>query len=147
MQEDSTASRPISYSRCRMALSKAAVRQRLRQNLHPNWSGPALIGIRLPESKPCMQSSSTAMMDQSVQLCECFDRLASEKQRAIPLSTYRLQFNKHFRFDDARQLIPYLWKLGVSHCYSSPILKARAGSQHGYDIIDHNKLNPEIGTE
>ena len=45
------------------------------------------------------------------------------------------------------QLIPYLWKLGISHCYSSPILKARAGSQHGYDIIDHNQLNPEIGTE
>ena len=87
------------------------------------------------------------MMDQSVELCECFDRLAREKQRAIPLSTYRLQFNKNFRFDDARRLIPYLWKLGISHCYSSPILRARAGSQHGYDIIDHNQLNPEIGTE
>ncbi|MGA8875406.1 MAG: malto-oligosyltrehalose synthase [Candidatus Korobacteraceae bacterium] len=94
-----------------------------------------------------MQTSPTAMMDQSVELCECFDRLASEKQRAIPLSTYRLQFNKDFRFEDARELIPYLWKLGISHCYSSPILKARAGSQHGYDIIDHNQLNPEIGTE
>jgi len=87
------------------------------------------------------------MMDQSVELCDCLDRLASEKQRAIPLSTYRLQFNKDCRFDDARALIPYLWKLGISHCYSSPILKARAGSRHGYDIIDHNQLNPEIGTE
>lgn len=87
------------------------------------------------------------MMDQSVELCECFDRLASEKQQAIPLSTYRLQFNENFRFENARALIPYLWKLGIGHCYSSPILKARAGSQHGYDIIDHNQLNPEIGTE
>jgi len=94
-----------------------------------------------------MQTSSAAIMDQLGGLCDCLDRLASEKQRAIPLSTYRLQFNKDFRFEDARALIPYLWKLGVSHCYSSPILTARAGSPHGYDIIDHNQLNPEIGTE
>ncbi len=70
-----------------------------------------------------------------------------EKRARTPLSTYRFQFNGGFRFEDARLLVPYLSRLGVSHCYASPILKARAGSQHGYDIINHNELNPEIGSE
>lgn len=64
----------------------------------------------------------------------------------IPLSTYRLQFNRDFTFNQAREIIPYLKALGISHLYASPYLKARPGSQHGYDIVDHNTLNPEIGT-
>lgn len=64
----------------------------------------------------------------------------------IPLSTYRLQFNRDFTFKQAREIIPYLHSLGISHLYASPYLKARPGSRHGYDIIDHNMLNPEIGT-
>jgi (1->4)-alpha-D-glucan 1-alpha-D-glucosylmutase len=64
----------------------------------------------------------------------------------IPVSTYRLQFNKNFTFAEATELVPYLHRLGISHCYASPYLKARPGSTHGYDIIDHNKLNPEIGS-
>lgn len=68
-------------------------------------------------------------------------------QARIPLSTYRLQFNRDFTFAQATELVPYLAALGVSHCYASPYLKARPGSTHGYDIIDHNKLNPEIGSQ
>jgi (1->4)-alpha-D-glucan 1-alpha-D-glucosylmutase len=64
---------------------------------------------------------------------------------AIPHATYRLQLNKDFGFDDAAALVPYLKALGISHLYASPFLKARAGSQHGYDIVDHNALNPEFG--
>jgi len=64
---------------------------------------------------------------------------------AIPNSTYRLQLNKDFGFDQAAALVPYLKALGISHLYASPFLKARAGSQHGYDIVDHNALNPEFG--
>jgi (1->4)-alpha-D-glucan 1-alpha-D-glucosylmutase len=64
----------------------------------------------------------------------------------IPLSTYRLQFNCDFTFNQAREIVPYLRALGISHLYASPYLKARSGSRHGYDIIDHNMLNPEIGT-
>jgi len=64
----------------------------------------------------------------------------------IPLSTYRLQFNGDFTFNQAREIVPYLSALGISHLYASPYLKARPGSRHGYDIIDHNALNPEIGT-
>jgi (1->4)-alpha-D-glucan 1-alpha-D-glucosylmutase len=62
-----------------------------------------------------------------------------------PLSTYRFQFNQHFTFRDATELVPYLNRLGVSWIYASPYLQARAGSLHGYDISNHNRLNPEIG--
>jgi (1->4)-alpha-D-glucan 1-alpha-D-glucosylmutase len=64
----------------------------------------------------------------------------------LPLATYRLQFNRTFTFNDARRIVPYLHSLGISHCYASPLLKARSGSSHGYDIVDHNALNPELGT-
>ena len=63
-----------------------------------------------------------------------------------PRATYRLQFHAGFRFTDATALVPYLASLGISHVYASPYLKARAGSTHGYDIVDHSSLNPEIGT-
>lgn len=62
-------------------------------------------------------------------------------------ATYRMQFHCHFTSRDASGLVSYLAKLGISHLYASPIMKARPGSPHGYDIIDHNQLNPEIGSE
>ena len=65
----------------------------------------------------------------------------------IPLSTYRLQFNRSFTFLDAARLIPYLHQLGITDCYASPYLKAVPGSSHGYDVIDPTVLNPEVGTE
>jgi (1->4)-alpha-D-glucan 1-alpha-D-glucosylmutase len=65
----------------------------------------------------------------------------------IPVSTYRLQFNRDFTFEQARALVEYFHELGITDCYSSPILKARAGSPHGYDIVDHSKVNPELGGE
>jgi (1->4)-alpha-D-glucan 1-alpha-D-glucosylmutase len=68
------------------------------------------------------------------------------KARSIPLSTYRLQFNRSFTFSQAADLVPYLAELGITHCYASPYLRSRPGSMHGYDIIDHHHLDPEIGT-
>jgi len=65
---------------------------------------------------------------------------------APPASTYRLQFHAGFTFRDAAALIPYLHELGVSHVYTSPYLRARSGSTHGYDVADPNALNPELGT-
>src|SRR5579859_2096644 len=65
----------------------------------------------------------------------------------IPVATYRLQFNRTFTFQDARDLVAYLDTLGVSDCYASPYFKARAESTHGYDIADHNHFNPAIGTD
>ena len=63
-----------------------------------------------------------------------------------PISTYRFQFNHTFRFRDATALLPYLSRLGIDWLYASPYLQARPGSLHGYDISNHNRLNPEIGT-
>jgi (1->4)-alpha-D-glucan 1-alpha-D-glucosylmutase len=63
----------------------------------------------------------------------------------IPRATYRLQFHKEFGFRDAATLAPYFAQLGISHVYASPYLKARPGSKHGYDIVDHGQLNPELG--
>jgi (1->4)-alpha-D-glucan 1-alpha-D-glucosylmutase len=62
-----------------------------------------------------------------------------------PRATYRLQLHREFAFDDATAIVPYLAALGVSHVYCSPYLRARAGSRHGYDIVDHSAFNPEIG--
>ena len=67
--------------------------------------------------------------------------------QSIPLATYRIQFTSAFGFDEAAKIAPYLKKLGVTHLYASPFMKARSGSTHGYDIIDHNQINPELGGE
>ena len=65
----------------------------------------------------------------------------------LPLATYRLQFHSGFRFEDARELVPYLEALGVTDLYASPLCKARKGSSHGYDVTDPTRLNPDLGTE
>jgi (1->4)-alpha-D-glucan 1-alpha-D-glucosylmutase len=65
----------------------------------------------------------------------------------IPGATYRLQMNGKFRFEAARSLVPYLHDLGVTDVYASPILQARRGSAHGYDMTDPGRLNAEIGSE
>src|SRR3954447_16747130 len=65
----------------------------------------------------------------------------------VPRATYRIQFNAGFTFADAREIVPYLAELGVTDIYASPILKARKGSGHGYDVVDAAALNPELGTD
>jgi (1->4)-alpha-D-glucan 1-alpha-D-glucosylmutase len=64
----------------------------------------------------------------------------------IPSATYRLQFHKDYTFTTARSIVAYLSDLGISDIYASPIFKARAGSTHGYDVVDPTQLNPELGT-
>jgi (1->4)-alpha-D-glucan 1-alpha-D-glucosylmutase len=64
-----------------------------------------------------------------------------------PRATARLQFFAGFTIDDAVPIVPYLAALGISHLYASPLLKARPGSTHCYDIVDHNAINPELGGE
>ena len=63
------------------------------------------------------------------------------------LATYRVQMHAEFTLEQARRIVPYLDRLGVSHLYSSPILKAREGSTHGYDVVDPTVVNPELGTD
>jgi len=70
---------------------------------------------------------------------------ADALQAIVPRATYRVQLHAGFRFADAQALLPYLDGLGISHLYCSPFLRARAGSLHGYDVVDHGEINPEIG--
>src|ERR1039458_9303968 len=67
--------------------------------------------------------------------------------RRVPSSTYRLQLHANFTFDDAGRIADYLKALGISHVYSSPYLQAAPGSMHGYDVVDHEKVNEELGGE
>src|SRR6202171_232245 len=64
---------------------------------------------------------------------------------AIPIATYRLQLTANFDFDAAASIVPYLKALGVTHLYASPFMKSRKGSTHGYDIVNHTQINPELG--
>ncbi|HZQ73541.1 MAG TPA: malto-oligosyltrehalose synthase [Burkholderiales bacterium] len=102
---------------------------------HPNWRRKLPLALEQWAADPRVRALARAV----------------SPERGIgfrtPRATYRLQLHKGFRFRDATALVPYLAALGVSHVYASPFLKARPGSTHGYDIVDHNALNPEIGTE
>jgi (1->4)-alpha-D-glucan 1-alpha-D-glucosylmutase len=64
-----------------------------------------------------------------------------------PASTYRLQLHRGFGFDAAAAVVPYLHALGISDLFLSPILAATPGSTHGYDVVDHGRINPELGGE
>ncbi|HVX86499.1 MAG TPA: malto-oligosyltrehalose synthase [Phycisphaerae bacterium] len=75
---------------------------------------------------------------------------ASDTRSALhphwPEATYRMQLRKGFGFREAAASVPYLARLGITHVYASPYLMAAQGSTHGYDVIDHSRLNPELGT-
>jgi (1->4)-alpha-D-glucan 1-alpha-D-glucosylmutase len=68
-------------------------------------------------------------------------------RRIAPGATYRLQLHGGFKFQQATEIAPYLAELGITDCYASPYLRAAPGSNHGYDITDPTRINPEIGTE
>ena len=67
--------------------------------------------------------------------------------RASLRATYRLQLTPEFGFAAARARIPYLRDLGISHLYLSPSLQARAGSTHGYDVVDPTRISDDLGGE
>ena len=71
------------------------------------------------------------------------DHLGAAK---LPTATYRVQFNDHCTFREIEAIVPYLFTLGISDLYASPFLQAQPGSSHGYDIVNHAVINPEIGT-
>lgn len=68
-------------------------------------------------------------------------------ERRIPSSTYRLQMRPEFTFRDALEILPYLYELGISDYYTSPLFKPRTGSTHGYDVVDYHNLNPALGNQ
>lgn len=73
------------------------------------------------------------------------DAAGSSRRYGTPRASYRVQLHRGFTFDDARELVPYLAELGISHLYCSPIFAASPGSTHGYDVTDHGQINPELG--
>ncbi len=73
------------------------------------------------------------------------DAARDQRPRFVPASTYRLQIHAGFPFDAARAIVPYLHRFGVSAAYTSPYFTAQPGSTHGYDVSNHNELNPELG--
>ncbi|MBK1837076.1 malto-oligosyltrehalose synthase [Azospirillum sp. YIM B02556] len=73
--------------------------------------------------------------------------MAPAAGKPIPRATYRVQLNGEFGFDRTTAITDYIARLGVSHLYASPYMKARPGSTHGYDIVNHNELNPEVGDQ
>jgi (1->4)-alpha-D-glucan 1-alpha-D-glucosylmutase len=77
---------------------------------------------------------------------DCIERELRLAAR-VPLSTYRLQLHAGFAFAEAEAALPYLKELGIGDCYASPIFEARPGSQHGYDVTRHDRINPELGGE
>jgi (1->4)-alpha-D-glucan 1-alpha-D-glucosylmutase len=109
---------------------------------HPNWRRKLPLALERWESDPRVQKLAESMGERSVSRDG-----SSFVPKRVPVATYRLQLHKGFRFADAIALVPYLAALGVSHVYASPFLKARPGSLHGYDVVDHSQINPEIGTE
>lgn len=73
--------------------------------------------------------------------------VAERTQHArLPTATYRVQFYKGCTFREIAAIVPYFHALGISDLYASPFLEARPGSMHGYDIVNHAAINPEIGT-
>ncbi|HTN28794.1 MAG TPA: malto-oligosyltrehalose synthase, partial [Burkholderiales bacterium] len=109
---------------------------------HPNWRR------KLPQTLEAMEHD--ARVDALAGVLARERPLAAGASRAqvhpcIPRATYRLQLHRGFTFDDAAAIAPYLEKLGVSHAYCSPVLRARAGSAHGYDVVSHGEINPELG--
>ena len=105
---------------------------------HPNWRRKLPLALERWGAEPRVAALAEVMAERSV---------ARGAPLVVPVATYRLQFHKGFKFKDATALVPYLASLGISHVYASPFLKARPGSTHGYDVIDHGQVNPEIGTQ
>src|SRR5689334_6517162 len=70
-----------------------------------------------------------------------------ERPVHVPVSWYRVQFHAGFTFEQAQALVPYWQALGITDLYASPVLAAGRGSTHGYDISDHEHLNPALGGE
>ncbi len=112
---------------------------------YPSWRRKlGLVLERWPEDERFVAlAAALARLRSRPQLVR--PRAGDASQAVIPRATYRILLHRDFNFEDATAIVPYLAALGVSHVYCSPYLRARPGSRHGYDIIDHSALNPEIG--
>lgn len=117
---------------------------------YPNWRRKLTLDVAALERDPRWTTLAQALRDErpSHHPAAAKDEAAWDPDLAvIPRATYRLQLHAGLRFKQAEALLPYLKRLGISHVYTSPFLKARAGSTHGYDVVDPREINPEIGTQ
>lgn len=131
----------------------------VRSDRHPNWRRK--LADRLENWHEDASVAALAALLRQTRGTGVFPRAQAQREASaataagapgtvgarIPLATYRIQLNRDFGLAQATALVPYWHALGISHCYTSPYLKARAGSSHGYDITDHAALNPEIGSD
>jgi (1->4)-alpha-D-glucan 1-alpha-D-glucosylmutase len=111
---------------------------------HPNWRRKLASSVQALAASDAMQGLAGHLRAIRPRRSAGAEP-ASLLQARVPRATYRLQFHKGFGFDDAIRVLPYLAQLGVSHVYCSPIQRARAGSTHGYDVVAHAEINPELG--
>ena len=101
---------------------------------------PGSAGVALRQASSV--KSQTELHEYALSACA---QRSSGRMCAFPTATYRLQLHRGFTFAQAREIVPYLARLGISHVYASPFFRAAPGSTHGYDVCDHNELNPELG--
>ncbi|TMH36218.1 MAG: malto-oligosyltrehalose synthase [Betaproteobacteria bacterium] len=116
---------------------------------HPNWRRKLPLELERWPLNDAFSNLTATLQAERPRTTESMAQKArdsSSMPTRIPRATYRLQLHRDFSFAHATALVPYLAALGVSHVYCSPYLRARAGSRHGYDIVDHAEINPEIGT-
>src|ERR1700722_10625270 len=100
-----------------------------------------------PPSVVCASNCRTAEFSVFLSININCPPSSSRNMPRVPTSTYRLQLHANFTFDDAARVAPYLKALGISHAYCSPYLQAAPGSMHGYDVVDHQQVNEELGGE
>ncbi|MDQ0036228.1 (1-_4)-alpha-D-glucan 1-alpha-D-glucosylmutase [Variovorax boronicumulans] len=114
---------------------------------HPNWRRKLPEPVAVLANGDGMRGLGQALRAARPRRIDTGEGESTGLQTRVPRATYRLQFHKDFGFDDAIRVLPYLAKLGVSHVYCSPIQRARPGSMHGYDVVAHAEVNPELGGE
>jgi len=111
---------------------------------HPNWRRRYGLSVEAMATDPEFRATAASLAREGRGRAP-EPPVPAPAAAAAPRATYRLQLGPEFTLRDAGALVPYLDALGVSHCYLSPILRARPGSHHGYDVVDHGAINPEIG--
>lgn len=113
---------------------------------HPNWRRRMTVTLEQLASQAFFQAIAAAVRQERGGPANAASATVPLHTADIPRATYRVQLHRDFNFEQARAAVPYLHALGISHLYTSPYLKAAAGSTHGYDVADPTQLNPEIGT-
>jgi (1->4)-alpha-D-glucan 1-alpha-D-glucosylmutase len=114
----------------------------------PNWRRKLSVGVDELASDPRWARVASVLRQERsgpspLDLAQ--EELPPLDSAVVPGSTYRIQFHAGCTFEDVTHAVPYLHALGITHVYASPYLRARPGSTHGYDIVDHGEVNPEVG--